>query len=142
MEKQNTYCVPFALAFIAGVQPNDVAALVSALRQERSAKQGGRCRVAVKGVSHYEYLDDGLLATLGLRAAAQVKRPGMIFKSWCANRVKWGDKGSWLISNRGHALVYRDGIIYDNAQKQGKPYAEHKFATARLERATLLEKMT
>lgn len=93
----------------------------------------------IKGVRHSDYTHPEFLASIGLKALAEVTRPGMTIKSWARARVHWNDKGSWLISNNGHAMVYRDGVIYDNSTPQGKPYMLHSYANARLKQATLLQ---
>lgn len=173
--RQNSFCVPFALAFIAGLKPNDIAAAIksflvtrareNAKRYTRESRQhaeagntfkaneykkyaaGAAARAAknartpIKGVQKAIYTNPDLLALLGLKLKAEVIKPGMTIKSWCAVREKWADKGTWLIANSGHALVYVDGIIYDNARAGGLPYASHPYATARLSEATLLERV-
>lgn len=173
--KQNRFCVPFALAFIAGLTPNDAAAalktwLVSRAKQNakrytRESRQhadNGDARMAIvyknyaanaaaraqsnarkpiKGVQCGIYTNPDFLATLGLKVAASVGRPGMTIKSWCAVRVKWADKGTWIVCNSSHALVFVDGIIYDNGHKTGVPFADYEYTTTRVENATLLERL-
>jgi hypothetical protein len=119
--KQNNWCVPFALAFISGKTPNDIVDLI---KEER-----GETR-AVRGVNQRHYLP--VLAHLGFKITATVRRPGMTIRKWAANRAKWGDKSTWLITNVGHMMVYRDGIIYDNGHPDGSPVSIHKYGVARL----------
>jgi hypothetical protein len=124
MEKQNGFCVPFALSFISGKTPNEVADMI---REERG---DGR---PVRGVQAVFY--KAVLHQLGFKITASVRRPGMTIAKWAANRAKWADKSTWLVTNAGHAMIYRDGVIYDNGNKGGKPSAEHPYATARLRSA-------
>src|SRR6202000_446533 len=63
-------------------------------------------RKPIKGVQRGIYTSPEFLATLGLRIKAEVHRPGMTMKTWCRVREKWTDKGTWLITNCSHALVY------------------------------------
>ncbi len=118
--KQNSWCVPFAIGMVTGKTPNEIADLI---KEERGGNR------PVRGVCLLHYLP--VLKRL-MRITAVVRRPGRTIRKWAANRVKWGDKSTWLIMNAGHMMVYRDGVIYDNHVKGGAPFAEHKFASARL----------
>lgn len=174
-DRQNSFCVPFALGFIAGLTPNETAAAIKAYlvtaarnnakRYTREARQHSEAgneywaetykkyaqnaaqqaaknaRTPIKGVQTGIYTRPEFLASIGLRIKAHVERPGMTLKSWCAVREKWGDKGTWLVANSGHALVYCDGRIYDNRNKAGVPYVDYEFATTRLAHAELLERV-
>lgn len=174
-DRQNSFCVPFALGFIAGLTPNETAAAIKAYlvtaarnnakrytREGRLLTEDGNtfkageyakyaanaaqraaknARTPIKGVQTGIYTHPEFLASIGLRIKAHVGRPGMTLKSWCAVREKWGDKGTWLVANSGHALVYCDGRIYDNHNKAGVPYADYEFATTRLAHAELLERV-
>lgn len=122
MEKQNGFCVPFALGMLAGKTPNEIADII---RQERDDFG------VVRGVMHAVYMNI-LRNQLGIKITASVRRPGMTIRKWAANRAKWGDKAPWLIRKSGHVMVYLDGMIYDNHIPNGAPAAEHKFATGRL----------
>jgi hypothetical protein len=121
-EKQNAFCVPFALGMIAAKTPNEIARLV----QEEMKDFG-----AVRGVMPFVYLNI-LKNQLGIKITAEVRRPGMTIRKWAANRAKWGDKSPWLIRKSGHVMVYLDSMIYDNHIPNGAPAATHKFATGRL----------
>lgn len=121
----NQFCVPFALAFISGKTPDDIAELVQEVRGD------GR---PVRGVSPLVYLKI-LKETLGFKITAEVVRPGMTIRKWAANRVKWADKSTWLVRSAGHIMVYRDGVLYDNHARVGLPFADHKFANRRLRNA-------
>ena len=118
----NGFCVPFALGFISGKTPDQIAELI---QEERGSSR------PVRGVTPSHYLP--VIAQLGFKITATVRRPGMTIRKWAANRAKWGDKSTWLINKSGHMMVYRDGVIYDNHAKAGRPADQHDFANARLQ---------
>lgn len=118
----NSYCVPFALGKISGKTPDEIARMI---RDERD--DGGR---AVRRVGQRHYLP--VLATLGFKITATVRRPGMMIRKWAANRAKWADKSAWLIRKEGHVMVYQDGVIYDNTKPAGMPFDTHPCANSRL----------
>ena len=120
--KQSTWCVPWAIAFVTGKTPNEIADLI---KEERG---DGR---PVRGVCQLHYLAV-LRGALGVKITATVRFPGMTIRKWAANRAKWGDKSTWLVMNSGHMMVYRAGVIYDNASPTGLPAPIHKYAGARL----------
>lgn len=117
----NSYCVPFALSFISGKTPDDIARMIRAERGDGAA---------VRRVNTRHYLP--VLADLGFKITATVRRPGMTIGKWASVRAKWGDKSTWLIRKSGHIAVYRDGVIYDNQFRSGRPAAEHPMATSRM----------
>lgn len=125
MEKQNSWCVPFALSFISGKTPNEIAELV---KEERGDSR------AVRDVSNFIW-HVVLKVALGFKITAEVRRPGMTIRKWAANRAKWGDKSTWLITKAGHLMVYRDGVIYDNHRPSGSPASIHHYAGSRLRAA-------
>ena len=120
----NKFCVPFALGFISGKTPDQIADLI---REERG--DAG----PVRRVHTYHYLP--VLKGLGFKITAEVRRPGMTIRKWAANRVKWGDKSTWLIRKSGHIMVYRDGFIYDNGNPTGKAADSHPHSGSRLAQA-------
>lgn len=122
--EQNSYCVPWALAFVAGVTPNEVAAIIKDARvREETGRRPGR---AVRAVGRSLYTSAAVLGRLGLRIVATVERPGMTVAKWAANRAKWNDKGTWLVRVAGHLVVYRDGVIYDNQRPAGIPATSYR----------------
>jgi hypothetical protein len=118
----NKFCVPFAFAFITGKTPDEIADLISEERGD------GR---PVRGVSMLHWLPV-LKVALGVTITATVRRPGMTIRKWAANRAKWGDKSTWIVTNNGHMMVYRDGVIYDNHSPAGSPVSIHEYGTTRL----------
>lgn len=124
----NTYCVPFALAFVTGKTPDEVAAL---LQGQRMA--AGHKKRAVSAVYGFEY--GNLLHALGVKILADVRKPGMTLRKWAAIRVKWGDTKPWLVRISGHMVVYQDGKFYDNGCHGGAPLDAFTWSTSRLVRA-------
>lgn len=120
----NSYCVPFALSFISGKTPDDIAELI---REERG---DGR---PVRGVLGMHYKP--VLRHLGFKITATVHRPRMTVRKWAANRAKWADKSTWLVRVAGHIMVYRDGIIYDNQQKAGAAHDAHEYSNSHVSEA-------
>lgn len=108
----NTYCGPFALAFVTGKNTDEAADLLRRI---------GKYRI-VKGVHDY-VLGEALKSTVGVTAI--VSLPKMTLRSWIKVRQRWNDKGTWVVSVTGHFLVYRDGILYDNRNHAGKPFEKH-----------------
>lgn len=118
----NNWCVPFALAFVSGKTPDEIADLIKEQRGDNRA---------VKGVCQLHYLPV-IRGPLGFKITAVVRRPGMTIRKWAANRVKCADKSTWLVMSNGHMMVYRDGIVYDNQQKAGIAADVYKYGTSRL----------
>lgn len=126
-EKQNGFCVPFALSFVSGKTPNEIADMI---REERG---DGR---PVRGVQAIFY--KAVLSVLGFAITATVRSPGMTVRKWAANRAKWGDKTTWLVRVAGHIVVYRDGVVYDNHRKSGTAPEMHDYGSSRVREAIQL----
>ena len=121
----NAYCVPFALGFVTGKTPDQIAELIAIER--------GEAGQAVRRVSQKHYLP--VLKRLGFRILATVAFPGMTVRKWAAVRSKWGDNSTWLVRKSGHLFVYRAGLIYDNNNPEGIKVDLHSLGRCRLVQA-------
>jgi hypothetical protein len=133
--KQNPYCVPFAYAFVTGKTPNDIAAIIRGLREDagdRGPNNNGRRR-PVTLVYGWEY--DGIQTALGLKVGAYIQKPGMTLRKWAAVRARWNDATTWLVRISGHMVVYRNGMFYDNRNREGKTPEAFVFGNSRLKSA-------
>jgi hypothetical protein len=124
-DKINSWCVPFALGKITGRTSNDIAALIAKARGE-----GDISPDKVRRVNAKLYL--GMLPSLGVKVLAELQRPKMALITWSRVRAKWGDKMPWLLRVSGHALVYRDGLFYDNTHPHGAPVESYRYAKSRI----------
>lgn len=121
----NTFCVPFALSFVTGKTPDQIAELIAIER--------GEAGKAVRRVGQRHYLP--VLKKLGFRILATVTSPGMTVRKWAAVRSKWGDNSTWLVRKAGHLFVYRAGMIYDNTNPEGKSVDTYSLGRCRLVQA-------
>lgn len=74
-----------------------------------------------------------LLPTLGYRVASCYKGTGPDNAvGWARWSSRWYPDAPLLLEVDGHALVARDGLLYDNNCPNGLSGAEHPYAAARV----------
>jgi hypothetical protein len=115
----NTYCGPFALAYVCGITTDEAAERIRAISGQR----------VVKGV--YGHVLAAALRRHS-KVIGEVKNPGMRLHTWAKVRQKWRDAETWVVCTTGHFLIYRDGVVYDNQHPDGRPIEGHRYAKARL----------
>lgn len=120
----NTWCVPFAFAYVSGKTPDDIADL---LKSDRGSSR------AVKRVYAFEY--PALLRHLGIKIGAIVDKPGMTLRKWVAVRARHNDTGLWLVRVTGHMLVLDAGKLYDNCNHGGVALDGYAYANSRMRSA-------
>jgi len=125
----NSYCGPFALAYVCGITPDEAAERIRAISGQR----------VVKGVY-------GHVLTAALRrhskVTAEVKRPHKRLITWAKVRKQWRDAETWVVCVTDHYLIYRDGMVYDNGCPKGVPVETCRSANRRIDWARCVKVQT
>jgi len=125
----NSYCGPFALAYVCGITTDEAAERIRAISGQRIVR-GVFSRVLVEALRRHSTV------------TAEVKHPHKRLRTWAKVRQQWRDAETWVVNVTGHYVIYRDGVVYDNNNPKGIPLDASNSANSRVKFAWCVKAQT